>query len=296
MFASASPLRESLDAAGDLVLVQELTDWTSLRITFGSADEKVIAIDPRFCNWQVPNDVLDSMRNTVAVCLQTTSFSWVDVAHARVNGIAVTNNRDFSTVAVAEWATMMVLLAARRVPLLTAAGGLPQFKEGFEGIELRGRKAGIIGLGRIGTTLAENMAGLGMKVQYWSQASVDPRYQKVTLEHLMSTSDVILPALAKNDDTKRLITDALLQSMGKTTIFVSVDHDIYNHNLVLELAGRGKIFGYAFEQNGAAAPVGNVWVGPQMAWFTHESVDRNTQYWATAIVSATHRQFPNLVN
>ena len=35
-----------------------------------------------------------------------------------------------------------------------------------QGIELRGKTAGVVGLGRIGTAIAENMAGLGMNVQY----------------------------------------------------------------------------------------------------------------------------------
>jgi phosphoglycerate dehydrogenase-like enzyme len=212
------PLRQALDAAGDVIAITRLDDWSTLAESFAEPGDKVIAIDPRFCNWTVPNIVLDKARDTRAICLQTTSFSWVDVAHARARSVVVTNNRDFSTIAVAEWATMMVLLLARRIPLITGAGTHPQFTPDYRGIELRGRIAGIVGLGRIGTALAENMAGLGMDVQYWSRSSVDARFRKVALDELMRSSDVVLPAVAKNDQTNRLLDDALVRSMKRSPL------------------------------------------------------------------------------
>jgi hypothetical protein len=77
---------------------------------------------------------------------------------------------------------------------------------------------------------------------------------------------------------------------------VSVVHDIYDHTLLLDRAARGDLLGYGFEQNGVTSPAGNVWGGPQMAWFTEESVARNTQGWVSAIVAAGAGLFPTQIN
>lgn len=191
---------------------------------------------------------------------------------------------------------MMVLMLARKVPLILKSGSKPQFNEEFRGLELRERTAGVIGLGRIGIALAKNMEGLGMQVQYSSRKPLNSPYKHVSLDDLMTSSDVVLPALAKNEETKGLITDNLLRSMKKTAIFVSIVHEMYNHELLLDLIAQKKIFGYGFEQDNQDSHKGNVWSGPQMAWFTGESESNNSKLWAQSIVAASLGQYPNKVN
>jgi lactate dehydrogenase-like 2-hydroxyacid dehydrogenase len=53
------------------------------------------------------------------------------------------------------------------------------------------------------------------------------------LADLVSSSDALYLTLAQNEDTQNLITDAMLESMKKETIFVSVVHKIYNEDLII---------------------------------------------------------------
>jgi len=289
---------KKLKSAGNLQIISKIQPLINIKPLFEiNLRECVLAIDPDFCDWKVPNWVLDKIPNLKAVCLQTTSFTWIDVDHLAKQDIPVTNLRGFSTVAVAEWATMMVLLLARRIPVLMQ----DKFKQNYEkhkGIELKGKTTGVIGMGKIGTAIAENMAGLGMDVQYWSKNSKDPRFKKVSLENLLNTSDVILPAVAKNDMTKDLLTSKLLKSMKSSAIFVSIVHDIYDHDLLLKYAIQGKIFGYGYETTNGnpGKQKGNVWAGPELAWCTQDSFKKNGEQWVDAIINATKAKYPTRVN
>ncbi|USN54234.1 MAG: hypothetical protein H6765_06730 [Candidatus Peribacteria bacterium] len=81
-----------------------------------------------------------------------------------------------------------------------------------------------------------------MDVSYWSKNSRDQRFNYAELPALMCNADVLFVALAKSAETKGIITDELLRSMKNTAIFVSVVHDVYDHELVLELAANQEIY------------------------------------------------------
>src|SRR5688572_6093324 len=193
----------------------------------------------------------------------------------------------------------MALAVARRVPIVIKDGWKLDYEK-HRGFELRGKTAGIVGLGNIGTATAENMAGLGMNVQYWSRQSEDSRFKKVSREEIIKTSDVIFITIAINDDTKGLITDDMLRSIKPTSVLVNITDtsEIYNHDLLLELAATGKVGGYAFEdeKNPFGKYEGNVWNGPAVGWCTNESMSKNAQQWVEAIVAATKGEYPTKLN
>src|SRR5690606_23574895 len=79
----------------------------------------------------------------------------IDVDAATARGIAVMNAPDGNTLAAAEHAISLLFALARHVPRADAgmkAGQWP--KAGLTGFELEGKKLGVIGLGRIGGTVA----------------------------------------------------------------------------------------------------------------------------------------------
>ena len=94
----------------------------------------------------------------------------IDVEAATERGIAVMNAPDGNTLAAAEHAISLLFALARHIPKADAgmkAGEWP--KAGLTGFELEGKRLGVIGLGRIGSTVARKAAGIGMEV-----AAYDP--------------------------------------------------------------------------------------------------------------------------
>ena len=94
----------------------------------------------------------------------------IDVDAATARGIAVMNAPDGNTLAAAEHAISLLFALARHIPRADAgmkAGEWP--KAGLTGFELEGKRLGVIGLGRIGSTVARKAVGIGMEV-----AAFDP--------------------------------------------------------------------------------------------------------------------------
>lgn len=292
-----SDYTETLKGLGDLILVKDIKPLAEVAELYEGDEPRIVAIDPDFSDWQFPNEIIDKIPNLKAICLQTTSFSWVDIEHCKQAGIPVTNLLGFSAIAVAEWATLVILALARKLPVVIKDGWKLDYVN-HRGIELRGRTAGVIGLGRIGTAFAQNVAGLGMKVQYWSKSSRDDQFSAVTLEELMNSSDVILLATANNEETKKLLTDDLLKAMKPTAIFMTITDALYNQELMLEMVKTGKLYGYGFEDEKDAFGVyeGNVWNGPALGWCTDESMSKNAQLWVDSITAATKGDFPTQIN
>jgi phosphoglycerate dehydrogenase-like enzyme len=288
---------ESIEKAGEVEFITEIQDFSKVKSLFEGTEDRIVAIDPDFCGWKVPNEVIEKIPNLKAIVLQTTSFSWIDVDFAKTKDIPVINLRGFSSIAVAEWATMMMINLARKIPLVIKDSWKQDYVK-HQGIELRGKTVGIIGLGNIGTAIAENCDGLGMNVQYWSKNSTDDRFEKVDLEALMESSDVVIPAVAQNEETKGMITDYMLKSMKKSAMFVSDIHNVYNHDLILQMVADGNLYGYGFEDKKVNMSdfKGNVWAGPSLAWCTEDSMRKNGQQWMETIINASIGDYTNRIN
>lgn len=289
-------LKGKIKSAAEAVFIKDTKPLLDVPELFDD-EQKIVAIDPDFCAWNVPKEVIGKMKNVQAICLQTTSFSWIDTVEAKKQGIPVINLRGFSTEAVAEWAFMMAMNVARKLPLIIKDSWKQDISK-HQGMELKGKIVGIIGLGTIGSRIAEICNSLGMEVVYWSRSSKDERFSFSELDDLMKKADFIFPTLAQNEETTGLITDEMLKSMRRSSIFVSIVHKIYNHDLILQLVKEDKLYGYAFETEKEKMTdfEGNVWAGPELAWCTSESFRRNAEQWTEAIVKAVKNDYSTQVN
>ena len=137
-----------------------------------------------------------------------------------------------------------------------------------------------------------------MEISYWSKNTKDERFKYEELNELFKTSDVIFPVVAQNPQTQGIITDEMLKSMKKSVIFVSDIHEVYNHQLLLDMVKNNEIYGYAFE----AGPErfneyeGNVFASPELAWCTDGSMKRNAIGWVKNIMDAVNGNFSERIN
>lgn len=273
---SNSQMEKLYTVYSEIIFVDKVMRFSELP-KINDDTNKVFAIDPDFCDWNIPNYALDT-NGLKAICLDTTSYSWVDLEYAKTKNIIITNVRHWSTNAVAEQGILMALMLARKIPLLTQNNMQINFAT-MRGTELHSKTAGIIGLGHIGTRLCELLKGIGMKVVYWSAHSQNSDFEFVPIQQLFAESDFIFPALLKNKDTEKIITDELLKSMKPNTIFCEITANfLYNHNLLLELAKTNKIGGYGFEK-AETGYTGNILALPPLAYYTVEAMQKNINQW-----------------
>ena len=241
-------------------------------------DEKILVIDPDFVDWEITREDLESIKNLKAVLVSSTSFSWVDQTYLEENNIPLINVKDWCTQAVAEYSIMMALNLARKMALLIK-DDFPLDYGKYCGSQLKGKTAGIVGMGNIGKAVAERVKGLGMNVIYWSKNSTTDLATKVELEELFKTADFVFPTMADNAEVQKLITDEMLKSLKPTSYFVSIVHRYYNHDLLIEMVKNNQLAGYAFEDSKTKMKdyQGNIWVAPEYAWCTYESLENNDE-------------------
>ncbi len=297
-------VRQELSQKHDAVFIGNKTPLSKIKELYDD-EEKVVAIDPDFCDWQLDKSTITRFKNVKAICLQSTSYSWIDLQEAKKQNIIITNIRNWSTNSVAEKAVTMALNLARKTPLLLKRKGRIDFRQlqDLMGMEIKGETVGIIGLGHIGKRIAEIMSGLGAKVVYWSRSSRDKRFVFTKIDRLFKESDFVFPTVIQNSKTKGLITNNLIREMKKTSVFISImpifssRYKVYNHKFVLDLVSKKKIFGYGFEHNDSTIfdYKGNVWVTPELAWYTKESLQRNSAQWVDVILKAAQEKYINSV-
>lgn len=295
-------LNEQIAKSGlETVIVKDVEPISDNQLLFSGDEDRIICLNPDYVNWKLTAADYKSIPGLKAILVASTSYSWIDTTYADENSIPICNIRDFSTEAVAEWAITMLLNVARQIPCLIKNDFPLDFDKDFmkyRGIELKGKKAAIIGLGNIGHAIAARAQGLGMDIVYWSRSTKNNAYKYEELNNIFATADVIFPAMAVNDESKNLITPQLLSTMKSSAILISIVHDLFNEQIVLDLVKDGKLFGFGFE----AAPKefnkyeGNIWAAPAYAWVTDGSMNNSMERWVDNMIGAKEGRFPNQIN
>jgi lactate dehydrogenase-like 2-hydroxyacid dehydrogenase len=285
----------------ELFVKKEVAPLSECKELFEGKEERLLCINPDYVSWKLACSAYKDIPNLKAILIASTGFEWVELDIANERNIPVCQVINFSTQAVAEWAVMMMLNLARQTPRLSKDNYPLDYDKDFikyRGIQLKGKIAGIIGLGNIGSSIAEACKGLGMNVIYWSRSSTNKSYKRVELSELVSTADVIFPATAKTPETRALITDAHIDSIKKSAILVDISHGLFARDKIVDMIARGDLFGYGFE----GAPhqftklEGNIWAAPAYGWATYESMRNSMTRWVDNMVCAARNEFPMRVN
>ena len=151
------------------------------------------------------------------VFLGTGAASFVDLAAAKKVGIKVSTISGYGDTTVAEHAMGLVFAAARHIAtmhgLVRGGGWRP-----MQGMELRGKTLGIVGLGGIGAEMARIAQGIGLKVLAWNRT---PKPGTVPLEQLLAQSDIVSLHLGLNDETRGFLSRERLSRTKPGVIVVN---------------------------------------------------------------------------
>lgn len=283
------------------IIIKEIAPLKDCKELFEGDEERILCINPDYVGWKLVAEDYKDIPNLKSILCGVTSFSWVDTSYADENDIPVSNIRNYSSDAVADWALLMLLSVARQTPRLIKNGFPLDFDKDFmkyRGVELQGKTVGIVGLGNIGSAIAKRCAGLGMNVTYWSKSPKESDYQYKELAELFANSDVIFPTMVLNDETKNLITPRLLGLMKPSTMFISVVHELFDEQVILGMVKDRKLFGFGYEASPGTFSTheGNVWAAPAYAWVTDGSMANSMVKWVENMVDAANGKFPNKVH
>ena len=289
---------ENLSKYAKLIFLESYFDLDSAEY-LKDDEEKILMADPEWYHWNLRKDHISKIKNLKAICINTTAFDWIDAQYCNNNGIIVTHTPKYSTDSVAEYAIFLMMCLAKKLPIQIKTNYKMEYSHEMLNTEIRGKTVGIIGLGTIGTRIAELCSNLGMKVIYWSKNKKENSYQRVEVDEIFKKADYIIPTFATNDETRKLITDERIEMMnGNNLINIIINPvEIYNHNLVLEKAGKNEI-GYAFEiydDKTLNDFKGNVMATAPYSFYTKESIDRLVELWCNNTIGILNNNLQNVV-
>ena len=183
----------------------------------------------------IDRPVIEAAGDLCIIANVAVGYDNIDVAAARARGIVVTNTPDVLTGAAAEFTWGLILAITRRIAegdRLVRAGLWTGWALDFMlGMELRGKRLGVVGPGRIGRAVAERAAAFGMDVvaagggapPERSARLVDdpPGMRRVSLDELLVTSDVVSLHVPLSGSTRHLIDRRALTRMKRTAFLIN---------------------------------------------------------------------------
>jgi glyoxylate reductase len=159
---------------------------------------------------------MDRLRGLKVIANYGVGVDNIDLAAARERGIGVSNTPGVLTDATADLTWALILATARRIGeaerLVRRGEWSGWTPTQLLGMGLNGKTLGIVGMGRIGRAVGERAKAFGMRVKYWGRTRpVDFEGERVELEDLLATCDVVSIHLSKSPETEGLIDPASLK-------------------------------------------------------------------------------------
>ena len=228
--------------------------------------------------------IVESLPNLKGICLSTTSFGWVDLELCKKRKIPVSNIPGYSKESVAEQAIAFLLGASKRIFISDRRTQKDKY-ELIQGSELRGKTLGIIGLGNIGSAIAELGKGIGMKVIAFNRTKKKIKgVTMVSLNELLKQSDAITLHTTHEVSNDGMIGKSEIAKMKKGVIIVNtVDRELVDEKAMAEGLKSGKIDTYVYEGEDLIhtplAKLENAIGFKGFAWYTKEALENLYKIW-----------------
>lgn len=288
---------EELEKLGKVIFYEDSNSW-DLNKDKLSNEEKIIAIDPGISNWKLENEDIDKIKNIKAVCIPTTRYNWIDGEYLRNKNIVLTNVPKYSTESVAEHCIFLMLSIVKKIPLIIKNDWRLDYDKHL-GYEVKGKNAGIIGLGDIGSRVADLCSNMGMNVMYWSKNTRNEKYKYRELKDLVKNSDVMFLAVKECDDTKNMFNKELIDLIKEESFIVNVvGNSVWDFEYLLEKLKNKKIAGVGIDEEDIFMEnyEGNIMITPHVAWYTKDAFKEDFRIWVESIKSCINNNPKNKVN
>jgi len=207
----------------------------------------------------------------------------VDFQALAPRGIPVTNTPDVLTDDVADLAVALLLAAARRLPMLdryVRAGGWEAKQPLAPSRALRGKVAGILGLGRIGQAVAARLEGFGVQIRYYQRSTAQLAYPRSASPlALARESDYLIVCAPGGPGTRHLVDAAVIDALGPEGTLVNIARgSLVDEAALVQALEQGRLGAAAldvFEDEPRVPPalkaMDNVVLAPHVGSFTLEA-------------------------
>lgn len=219
---------------------------------------------------EIDRTLLDAAPCLEVIARVGTTLSGIDIETATGRGIVVMNTPGTSAVAHAELTLTLMLALSRR--LVTAHNSL---KDGWwlldrmrhAGTQLNGKTTGIIGLGRVGSIVAQRCLAFGMNVlaadPYIAEDQVgDKRIVLVGLRELLQRSDYITLHVPVTSETRGMLNADRIARIREGARLINIAHgSIWDEQAVADAVKAGRLAGVAVDVYAEEPPYNSPLIG-----------------------------------
>ncbi|MDT9717279.1 D-2-hydroxyacid dehydrogenase family protein [Paenibacillus sp. ClWae2A] len=196
-----------------------------------------------------PEKVISQLPNLKLLITSGMRNASIDIKAAEQNGIIVCGTEGSSNPPT-ELTWALILGLSRQLIAENSALRSNGNWQSTVGLDLHGRTLGLLGLGKIGTRMAEIAQAFGMNVMAWSENLTREKAEKhgvtwsETKEQLLSQSDIVSIHLVLSDRTRNLIGQAEFQQMKASALLINTSRaGIVDQEAMVEALQSGVIAG-----------------------------------------------------
>ncbi len=307
-------ISEKLSGAG----VERLREHLDVDVRPGLSAEELIEAIPAYdalvvrSATKVTSAVIERGENLKVVGRAGIGLDNVDVEAATRHGVLVVNAPQSNILSAAEHTMALLLAQARNIPQAHAALVAGSWeRERWQGVELHGKTLGIIGLGRVGTLVAQRASAFGMRIVAYDPYVAPVRAQQMgvslvdSVAELCSRADFITIHMPKTPETIGLIGARELEQVKPGVRIVNTARGgLIDEQALVEALKTGRVAGAGvdvFENEPVTEHplfgMSNVVVTPHLGASTAEAQDKAGLAIAEQVLLALRGEFvPYAVN
>ncbi len=193
--------------------------------------------------------LIDALPKLEIIACYGVGVDVIDLAKAKSRGIPVTTTPDVLTADVADMAVGLMIATSRR--LIRGDQYVRNLEWGQKGEmpltrRVTGKRAGIVGLGRVGKALAKRLSAFDMQISYTdTSAQTDQPYQFVAdLTELAALSDFLIVTAAGGSASRKMVNQTVLAALGAKGSLINVSRgSIVDEDALLAALEAGTVGG-----------------------------------------------------
>lgn len=177
---------------------------------------------------RIDADVIAAGRRLRVIARAGIGLDNVDVRAATARGVLVCNAPQSNVISAAEHTVALLLALARTIPRADRSLREGRWdRSAFQGVELQGKRLGVLGLGRVGTLVTQRFQAFGMRVTAYDPYVSEERATQLgvdlvaTVGELCAVADVLTVHLPKTPETEGIVGEAELRALPPNALVVN---------------------------------------------------------------------------
>ena len=201
---------------------------------------------------KIDKEIIKLGKNLKIISTYSVGYDHIDTKFAQKNKIRIGYTPEVLTNATADMAFALMIDSLRRISEGDRIIRKQKWKQiygayDYVGLDLQGKTLGIIGLGRIGKTLAKRAKAFDMKIIYHNRKQISKTDEKkldvkyTTFNKLIAQSDIISIHVPHTDETNQMFNMKIFRKMKKTSFLINTSRGKVVNEKDLVIALKQKI-------------------------------------------------------